>query len=107
MIATIPDDVLNGQKELSDYCNTMPRFYGYIVGTMFAFSIWQAKQNGDSTISDEMLWLNKHLNEIGFGEVYRHLKALDGKTIEDVCLGVKEIFTPYFQDTERIKRIDF
>lgn len=68
MIATIPDDVLNGQKELSDYCNTMPRFYGYIVGTMFAFSIWQAKQNGDSTISNEMLWLNKNLNEIGFGK---------------------------------------
>lgn len=107
MIATIPDDVLNGQKELSDYCNTMPRFYGYIVGTMFALSIWQAKQNGDSTISNEILWLNKNLNEIGFGEVYQHLKALDGKTIEDVCLGVKEIFTPYFQDTERIKRIDF
>ena len=63
MIATIPDNVLNGQKELSDYCNTMPRFYGYIVGTMFAFSIWKAKQNGDSTISNEV---NRFLENFSF-----------------------------------------
>lgn len=107
MLATLPDSVLTGEEELSIYCNQMTQYYGYIVGTMFALSLWQAEQNGDTTISNEMLWLNKHLNEISFGEVYRHLQALDGKTIEDICLADKEVLEPYFHDLEYVKRHDF
>lgn len=103
-IDTLSEDEMQEEGLMNDYGIQFLKGYHYIVGTTYALSLWQAKQTGDKSISVEMLWLNKHLNDINRDEFNSHLKTLKGKTIEDVCTIAKEVCAPFTKNIEYVKK---